>query len=301
MDHLLNAVKNTTEVFSGNLIVGNQDSITLFGSQLQVQLRDCSKYIMALYLQCDDDIESTIHNTILEIDQFDRAVTQSKGHIFRSFYQKGLAKKYSKIVSYIDRASLFFQLQQAQLLKEIKLLECLLPEVTQVIENLKHCVVTGENVMRDQRVAWPTNNNSLLPSVDLFEDETSVWFERLAHRIDDLRVSHTIATQNLAQLNLLYNSDLILLDRLSAIISNTFPVWENQMTLLLGLERLKNRLDGQSAALNRSASYTPEDAQQIESLNQRLKSMLQETVSLETESLGIRKGLTSHLTNIERR
>lgn len=292
MGDLLQDTRTAIGVFDGDLVVGNHDSLTLFGTQSQIKLRDYSKAISKLFLNGNDQLEPTIDDVVLEIEKFQaHAVNQRKSFGGLSNRHKELAKEYTRIISYMERVVLFFQLQQAHLLKEISLLETLSTTISESIISLERCIASGEKLLRDRSPAnMQSGNCHSLYLVDNAEN-IDVWYTRLDHRLEDLRVSHIVALQNREQIKILYENNLVLLDRISSAISNTFPVWQSQMVMMLGIERLEKRSKDQDKAFRISSQQDPHlDVERITVLNSQLKAALAETASLEKKDLHIRKG-----------
>ena len=300
MNDILQETRDALDMFSGELVVGNHDSITLLGVEPQTKLRDYSKTVSKLFVKSNDELESAISDVVLEIEKFELRVTKKNNSFWsRENRCKKLTKEYNCLIAYIERVSLFFQMQQAQLLKENKLLEKLADTVRESIIALEQCIQSGEKMLCERRQANYQGENRLLPSRIDDSKEIDRWYIRLEHKLDDLRISHTASLQNQAQIKILYDNNLVLLDRIASAISNTFPIWQSQMTLILGIERMEKRLKDQEKVL-RSSSHDQFDVEQIAALNNKLKSVLEETASLETKDVLIRKDLQEVVHHIER-
>lgn len=301
MGDLLQDTRAAIGVFSPDLIVGNHDSITLFGAQAQIKLRDYSKAVSKLFMRSNDELETAIDDVVLEIEKFEaKAVTKKRSFLgFRS-RSKELKKEYNQIVAYIERVCLFFQIQQAQLLKEIKLLEKLSVTVGECTVALEHCLATGEKQICNS----PTTNTQSVNyhSLNLTDDTENLdtWYARLARKLDDLRVSHTVALQSQAQIKILHDNNLVLLDRIASVISNTFPIWQSQMVMILGIGRLEKRLEDQKKIFSNLSHQESLDVDKIAELNDTLKVALAETASLEKKDLRIRNEFQKSIHYIER-
>lgn len=271
--------QNAIDIFKNRLIVGNHDTITLFGTTPQNQLRNYAKTISRLFANTNDDLEIEIKSVILELERFEEDPIFKDSSFFGSFIRKkSLNAKYNSIMQYIERVSSYFQLQQAQLIKENKLLEKLSETLDSSADELQACIKDGEQILSQRN------------AVNLQTDENiDMWFLRLERRLDDLRVSHTIALQNKVQVKVLYNNNLIILDKLLSAVSNTFPIWQSQIVLLLGIEKAKNRLIEQDKVSSALSQHTKIDTERLLKLNEDLKSVLKETINLGENDCKIRK------------
>ena len=115
MGDVLQHTRDAIEIFDGDLIIGNHDSITLFGTQSQVRLRDYSKVVSKLLLRNNDELELAIEDVISEIEKSEAQMAKKKLSFFGlRNRKKELTKEYNRIATYIERLCLFFQMQQAQ-------------------------------------------------------------------------------------------------------------------------------------------------------------------------------------------
>jgi uncharacterized protein YaaN involved in tellurite resistance len=286
---ILKTTRDALDVFGEKLIVGNHDSITLLGAQAQARLRDYSKSVSRIFLNGNDELELAISEVICEIEKFEIQTSQ-KSNLFLGFRRrrKELAKEYNRLLEYIERVSLFFQMQQAKLIKENKLLERLSDSVDLSLDSIQQCIVAGEKILYDRA---STCTHSEATPVPLLVDSSTyddTWYSRLERRLDDLRVSHTAALQSQAGIRILYNNNLVLMDRITSAMSNTFPIWQSQMILILGIEKMDGLLENQEKVFQVTSSHQQMDVERIIELTDNLKSVLKETASLEEKDSHIR-------------
>ena len=131
---------NEIEVLEKNqLIVGNGDSILLFGCEAQQQLREFSKAISNQLLNSNGDLEYLIHDLLKEIDDFQISIEKKAG-IFSDSNEKKrerLIKKYNDVLVYMDKMELALKLQEAQLIKDSKLFEELSRCIDETLSSLQ--------------------------------------------------------------------------------------------------------------------------------------------------------------------
>lgn len=221
-------------------------------------------------------------------------------------YRKDIIKEYHKILAYIENMVLYFKLQQAQLTKEVKLLEKMSAAISLCSVELERYIGIGTDTLRN-RLEHDGNNPTLINT------DEDIWYDRLKRRIDDLKISHTVSLQTQAQINLLRNNDFVMLDKIAGVISNTFPIWQNQMALMLGLELLETRIEHQGSINGTNGKHSRSfdsqslrnhqktiDLQQILELNQSLGHVLTEMVQLEQNDETLRKEFIHATHHIER-
>ncbi|MDY4607667.1 MAG: toxic anion resistance protein [Eubacterium sp.] len=283
---------NETSVIYDNIIVGNFDSIMLLGAESQNKLRDFSKTVSKILIDSKIDIDVSISQVINEIEQFQKQCGVNKNSKLsfskRRQYEK-LMKKYYNLIDYIDKATLYFQLQQAQLTKEVKMFEKLKSVIIQSSDELKKSIGNGKQILYQK----PNSANK----------EQEEWFYRLKKRLEDLKISYNVLLQNQAQIKMLYNNNMVLIDKISTALSNTFPVWRNQVALLLGVELFENRLNVQdkilkitqdhitqsSKKIKKTNKLSSEDIRNLFELNKKLKTVLNDMNLAEENDLDIRE------------
>lgn len=216
------------------LEIGNHNSLLLFGSDVQRELSEVSKMLASVVMNSDVNIENLIQNLISEITGFQNQL-ESKSNRGISWLKKGrkekAIRKYSGIIVYIDKVELLLKIQETQLIKESKILEKLELKMEEAIQTLEQIISYAEKVLRKKQFISTDDN-------DLEE-----WYVRLTKKIDDLKISHTIAIQSKAQVILMKQSARQLIDKIIVAISGTIPVWRNQVSLLLEVQKLnENKL-----------------------------------------------------------
>lgn len=301
MSDFKHKVSDVKEIFSEDLIVGNHDTITLFGIHAQNRLAEYSRKVTTMLLKETENLDYAISETLMEIGIFEKKTNNHPQFVLgRQFYRKEVLKEFTKVLSYIDKMVLYFKLQQAQLIKEIKLLEKLSCKVVTCSEELDECIEIGKKCLLE-RDKGNTFNNCSITNEELFIED-DMWYKRLEKRIDDLSISHTIAMQSYGQIKVLHDNNLIMLDKIAGAISNTFPVWQNQMAIMLGVELLEKRLELQEKIESSNERYvgrTPFkkkgksslilDVYKIQEMNEALTKALIEMAHIEKETNITRK------------
>lgn len=288
------------EVLEKNqLIVGNDDSILLFGCEAQQQLREFSKAISNQLLNSNGDLEYLIYDILNEIDDF-QVLIEKKVGIFSGSNEKKrerLIKKYNDVLVYMDKMELALKLQEAQLIKDSKLFEELSRCIDATLSSLQTIISKG-NVVVNQK-----------PNGQI-TDDIEVWYERLSKRIEDLGISHTVALQTKAQMKLMLGNNAQLIDKIMGTVSGTIPIWRNQITLLLGIEKMNRNLEIQTKVAEITQKYITKEknigrkkrvestelcVEKLMNTNETLKKALDDLDSMEKKDGGIRLELSGSL------
>lgn len=281
------------------LIVGNSDSILTFGCEEQQMLREFSKTISNQLLNCNGELEYLIHDILNEIDDFQRSVEKKQLFFISSNEKKrvSLIKKYNAILVYMDKMELALKLQEAQLIKDSKLYENLSKRIDTTLESLKESISYGNDVVGQKPIEQET-------------DDINNWYERLSKRISDLEISYAATMQIKAQLKLMLENNTQLIDKILGTISGTIPIWRNQITILLGIEKLNRNLEIQNKVTEITQKYISKEKatigikhknkkelsiEKLLNTNEILKIALDELDSVEKRDGEIRLELSSSL------
>ena len=281
------------------LIVGNADSILLFGCEAQQQLREFSKIISNQLLNSNGELEYLIHGILKEIDDFQVSIEKKVG-IFPGSNEKKrerLIKKYNEVLVYMDKMELALKLQEAQLIKDSKLFEELSRYIDEMLSSLQTTISYGNDVVNQQP-------KGQIP------DDIKAWYERLSKRIEDLGISHTVALQTKTQMNLMLENNARLIDKIMGAVSGTIPIWRNQIFILFGIEKMNRNLEIQNRVAEITQKYMTKEkyvgrkkrgeskelfVEKLINTNETLKKALDDLDSMEKKDGGIRLELSDSL------
>lgn len=300
-------LENIVSPMQGKLVIGEHDSIILLGAKSQNDIKECSKRLSKILLESTIDLDIAIADVVRKIECF----CDVPSNKFNSFFfsqkrePKMLHKRYAEAVSLLDSVSLYFKLQQAQLLKEIKMLEYVSKTVAESKEELSSCIEEVQEKLAIKDNSKYTDNTTK----SIFEPEQNVnqWFLRLERRLLDLKLSYTVSLQNEEQIKLLRKNNQVLLDKISSAITNTIPLWQTQMSLALGVELMENRMNVQEKVLriidahiskskkvkssHKEGKINSIDIEKVLSLNHRLNQTLLDLEKVEKDDEELRNYL----------
>lgn len=281
------------------LIVGNADSILLFGCEAQQQLREFSKIISNQVLNSNGDLEYLIHDILNEIDDFQTSIGKKVGVFPENNGKKRrrLIKKYNNILVYMDKMELALKLQEAQLIKDSKLFEELSRCIDKTLSSLRATISYGNNVVNQKP-------KGQIP------DDIKTWYERLSKRIENLGISHTVALQTKIQMDLMLENNAQLIDKILEAVSGTIPIWRNQITILLGIEKMNRNLEIQNRVVEITQKYMTKEknmgkkksgestelcVEKLMNTNETLKNALGDLDSMEKKDGNMRLELSDSL------
>lgn len=282
-------------LLSGSLMVGNHDTITLFGVRPQNCIRDCIKRVISLLLKDSECLDTVTESIFEEINLLEQGLEKlTEATLNKSRRHADNTKNFQKILFNIENFTAYLKLQEVQLIKEIKLLENADTTLLSCTKELEQHIQIAKTFLleRDAR----NFSQECPPSCSTQPSGDNLWYSRLEHRINDLDISFAVSSQIRAQVKLLHASNLLLLDKLRYIISNIIPLWQSQMSIFLGIELSKDRLTTQEMLLHttsRPKKITSferiESPDSVFELNKSLRSAFSEILLLNKDNSMIRE------------
>ena len=294
----------TNKIIQGKLVVGDHDSLLLFGNDAQIGLNEFSKIVSNIITRNNNELEDVIVDISEQLDKSQTKEFARTGlDIFKSEskYIREVLKQYNKILSNVDQLELSLKLQQAQLIKDTKMLDYLAENLEASISQIEKYVTYGKQISKEKLLCDDSQSLSY---------ELSSWYDRLNKKIQDLEIPHTIAIQNMVQIRLMRENNYLLIDKIVSIIGTTLPIWRNQISLILGIEKVRcNKkiqekiLDITSKHIEKSQAiiYKSEhrkkniDWSNLQGTNRQLLNVLQELREYEQEDNSIRNSITNIL------
>ena len=92
-------------------------------------------------------------------------------------------------------------------------------------------------------------------------------FEDQCHRFDkklrDLEITRVISVQSAPQVRMLQNNDREMLDKIQASLSNTIPLWRNQLVISLGVEHGRRAIEAQRTLSDKTNQLLMKNAEML--------------------------------------
>lgn len=236
-----NPQNNPALVIPEKLIVGNQDSLTIFANEAQNKLRVTSKTIAEIAMSSTKNLELIINQIMIEIDAIQVPSIrkeQSKFELFKSGERMKLVRKYEAIFRSINDMALALRLQQATLIKENSRLKSLVPVLEECSTAFVNNLSIGEELLKELNQSNYLSNNQIAFSID----DIGAWQSRLERKLEDIRISHVVSMQNITQVKVMILNNQQIIDRITSAVTNSIPIWRTQVILSLNIEKLESEL-----------------------------------------------------------
>ena len=313
----------------------NSNAIVQYGSGAQKNIANFSNSVLSTVKSTDPAVAGDLLNDLVKrVKAFEDENDEDKGFfaslpVVGSLFKKGeaLTKSYTTLAAQIDKIQAGLDNQKMTLMKDIAMFDGLYDKNLEYFKQLQLYIQAGEEKIQElnqttipklEAQAQVSDNPMAVQVVQDFKDAVS----RFEKKVNDLKISKTIAIQTAPQIRIIQNNDKILVDRIQSAIYNTIPLWKNQMVLALGLGRQKEALEMQQAVSNttnellkRNAAMLKQnshdtavenersivDIETVKQVNEDLISTIEDTLRIQQEGRQKLQAAEAELVQIEDR
>ena len=332
-DLLTQEEKDAIDEFNKKLDLTDATELLQYGSTAQNKISEFSDSVLEnVKTKNTGEAGKLLSELVAEIKSFDSSVgdTEKKGlfatfHSAKKQFDKLLAK-YSKIETNIDTIEGGLEKDKLRLLKDISLFDTMYEKNLDFFKEISLYIIAGERKLNELR-------NEVLPKlkeqaqksgeqldVQKVQDMENT-INRFEKKLYDLKTTRIISIQMAPQIRLLQNNDAELVEKIQNSITNTIPLWKNQIVLSLGIANAKHALKEQQAVTNltndmlkknsetlkqgsidiaKESERAIVDVETLKKTNKDLIDTLSEVIKIHEEGREKRQAAEKELANIEK-
>lgn len=260
-DELSESEKKAVDEFITKIDVMDQNLVLQYGAKAQNKISAFSDNLLEDVKTKDiGDTGELLANLVGEIKSFNSSIRTSKKGIFKLFNSakkeiSTIIAKYNKIEKNVDTIENSLEKNKVTLLKDIALFDTMYDKNLEYFKEISLYIIAGERKLEELK-------NKTLPAAKAKFEETHEQLDaqkiqdlenqinRFEKKIYDLKTTRIISIQMAPQIRLLQNNDAELVEKIQSSITNTIPLWKNQMVLALGINNSKKALESQQAVSN---------------------------------------------------
>ena len=257
-DTLSDAEKKAIEEFNEKLDVTDGTQVLQFGSAAQDKISKFSDSILEdVRTKNLGDVGDLLANLVSEIKAFDKDVSgESKKGVLGKLFNNAkkevdhIIARYSKIEGNIDTIEKGLEKDKLQMLKDINIFDTMYEKNLEYFKEISLYIIAGEKKLEELRnVTLPELRKIAEESKDELDiqkvNDMENTINRFEKKIYDLKTTRIISIQMAPQIRMLQNNEAELVEKIQSSITNTIPLWKNQMVLALGINNAKQALKGQ--------------------------------------------------------
>ncbi len=257
-DLLSEEEKKAVDDFNSKIDINDATEILQFGAPAQDKISKFSDSILEdVKTKNTGEVGDLLANLVSQIKSFDSDIAGSKK---KGFFAKlfSSAKKeldyiiarYSKIEKNIDTIEGNLEKDKLQMLKDISIFDTMYEKNLEYFKEISLYIIAGDRKIEELR-------NKVLPELKAKAEKSGDQLDiqkvndmesmitRFEKKIYDLKTTRIISIQMAPQIRLLQNNEAELVEKIQSSITNTIPLWKNQMVLALGINNAKQALKTQ--------------------------------------------------------
>ena len=259
-DILSDEEKQLIDKINQNITIEDSTSVLQYGIEAQTKIAKFSDNVLeGVKNKSTGEIGNVLTDLVAEIKSFDSNVTESNNK-FLNFIRgtkKQLAKliaKYNTIENNIDKIEKNLENHRIQMLKDIIIFDEMYEKNLEYFKDISLYIIAGDkkieelNVQLKELKEIATKTKEQLDAQKVNDMENMI--NRFEKKIHDLKMTRIISIQMAPQIRLLQNNESELVEKIQASLTNTIPLWKNQIVLALGISNSKQALDAQHALSN---------------------------------------------------
>jgi uncharacterized protein YaaN involved in tellurite resistance len=158
---------------------------------------------------------------------------------------KKIFQQYDKISNNVEKISNKVKAGMINSVKDNTALQTMFDSNIQLIKDLENYIVAGQlklNTTNEELKEMEANTASYQ---DYQISDKRNFANRLDKRLADMKIVRFIMMQSLAQIRVVQNNNVSIAEKAQSILTTTMPVWKNQLTLAVALQRQKQNIEVQ--------------------------------------------------------
>ena len=261
-DSLTEEEKSAIEDFNKKIDVTDSTQVLQYGAKAQSKISQFSDSVLeGVKTRSTGEVGDLLANLVGEIKSFDSDIAGDNKTFLGKLFNNAKKQvdtwiaKYSKIETNIDGIEKQLENHRLQMLKDIAIFDTMYEKNLEYFKEISLYIIAGEKKLEELRNvelpklrAQAQESGEQLDAQKVQDMENTI--NRFEKKIYDLKTTRIISIQMAPQIRLLQNNEAELVEKIQGSITNTIPLWKNQIVLALGINNAKQALGAQKAVTN---------------------------------------------------
>lgn len=258
-DALSPAEKKAIDKFNKEIDITDSTQVLQYGVASQKKISEFSDSILSDVKTKDiGNTGDMLADLVSEIRTFDKGIVSKSNSFIKRLFTNAkkeamrIRAKYSKIENNIEDISSNLEKDKVRLLKDISIFDTMYERNLEYFKELSLYVIAGDRKIKELReVELPKLREAAEKSKDQMDAQKVQDMENMINRFEkkiyDLKTTRIISIQMAPQIRMLQNNESELVEKIQSSLTNTIPLWKNQMVLALGITNAKAALKSEKA------------------------------------------------------
>ncbi|MDQ6527750.1 toxic anion resistance protein [Flavobacterium sp. LHD-85] len=293
---------NSYKSISNQLNENDVNSILNYGADIQNSIaKQSDTFLTNVRTYNSGEVGTLINDLLTELNYVD--VDQLEQSPFKRFLSKipllnklitdvkKLFQEYDRITVNIEKISNKVKAGMINSVKDNSALQTMFDGNVNLIKEMEKHIIAGQIRFKElnEELAVMEGNSAQYQDYQISDKRTFI--NRLDKRLADMKIVRFILLQSLAQIRVVQNNNTSIAEKAQSILTTTLPVWKNQLTLAVALQRQKQNIEVQrrvsettNTILQKNAEMLKQNSIEVAKENENTIVSL-ETLKMTTKSL----------------
>lgn len=239
---------------SNQLSEKDVNSIMNYGADIQNSIaKQSDTFLSNVRTYNSGDVGAHINELLTELNYID--VDQLNQSPFKRFLSKvpllnklvvdikKLFQQYDKITANVDKISNKVKAGMINSVKDNSSLQTMFDGNVNLIKEIEKYIIAGQLKFKQASDELAAMEANAAQHQDYEIADKRNFVNRLDKRLADMKVVRFIMIQSLAQIRVVQNNNTSIAEKAQSILTTTMPVWKNQLTLAVALQRQKANIE----------------------------------------------------------
>lgn len=285
-----------------NLVPSDVNSILNYGTDVQNSMEKYSnEFLTSVRTFNSGEVGNLINDLLGELNYIDVDELNQGG--FKSMLSKipflkkivfdtqKLFQKYDTVINNIDKITNKIKAGRINSIKDNSSLQTMFDSNVNHIKQMEELIISGTIKFKElsEKLAEMEANSANYNDYEIADLRDFVL--RLDKRLADMKIVRFIMMQSLAQIRVVQNNNTSIAEKAQSIVSTTIPVWKNQLTIAVALQRQKANVEMQkkisdttNTILQKNAEMLKQNSIDVAKENEKTVVSI-ETLKMTTKSL----------------
>ncbi|MCX2449888.1 toxic anion resistance protein [Pedobacter sp. PLR] len=250
------------------------NSILNYGVEAQNSMEKYSNdFLSSVRTQNSGEVGGLINELLSELNYIDVSELEQSG--FKSFISKipflknlvvdvkKLFQKYDVVVNNIDKITNKIKAGRLNSIKDNSSLQTMFDNNVTYIHQMEELIISGQLKYEELKQKLTEMEASPADYQDYEIADLRDFITRLDRRLADMKIVRFIMLQSLAQIRVVQNNNTSIAEKAQSIVSTTIPVWKNQLTIAVALQRQKANVEMQKKISDTTNTILQKNAEML--------------------------------------
>jgi uncharacterized protein YaaN involved in tellurite resistance len=259
---------------SKSLEPSDVNSILNYGVEAQNSMEKYSNdFLSSVRTYNSGEVGGLINELLTELNYIDVAELEQSG--FKSFISKipflknlvvdvkKLFQKYDVVVNNIDKITNKVKAGRLNSIKDNSSLQTMFDSNVGYIHQMEELIISGQLKYNELSAKLAEMEGRPADYQDYEIADLRDFISRLDKRLADMKIVRFIMLQSLAQIRVVQNNNTSIAEKAQSIVSTTIPVWKNQLTIAVALQRQKANVEMQKKISDTTNTILQKNAEML--------------------------------------